>query len=48
MVPDFPGLGGLHVGDSSLLKVNVEAQEMVVIHGFQFDGIAEKLWWMSV
>ena len=43
VVPDFPGLGRLHVGDSSLLKVNVEAQESEVIHSFQFDGIAEKV-----
>ena len=43
MVPDFPGLGGLHVGDGALLEVNVEAQKVEVIHRFQFDGIAEKV-----
>ena len=43
MVPDFPGLGRLHVGDGALLEVNVEAQKVKVIHRFQFDGIAEKI-----
>ena len=43
MVPDLPGLGGLHVGDGSLLEVDLEAQKVKVIHRFQFDGIAEKV-----
>ena len=43
VVPDFPGLGGLNVGDGSLWVVNVEAQEVKVIHCFQFHWIAEKV-----
>ena len=43
MVPDFPGLGGLYVGDGALLEVNVEPQEVEVFHRLQFDGIAEKV-----
>ena len=43
MVPDFSGLGGLDVGDSSLCEVNVEAQEVEVIHCFKFDWVAEKV-----
>ena len=43
MVPDFPGLGGLYVGDGTLLEVNVEPQEVEVLHCLQFDGIAEKV-----
>ena len=43
MVPDFPGLGGLYVGDGTLLEVNVEPQEVEVLHRLQFDGIAEKV-----
>ena len=43
MVPDFPGLGGLYVGDGALLEVNVETQKVKVIHRLQFDGIAEEV-----
>ena len=43
MVPDFPGLCGLDVGDGSLWEVNVEAQEVKVVHCFQFDWITEKV-----
>ena len=43
MVPDFPGLGGLYVGDGALLEVNVEPQKVEVFHRLQFDGIAEKV-----
>ena len=43
MVPDFPGLSGLDVGDGSLWEVNVEAQEVKVVHCFKFDRIAEKV-----
>ena len=38
-----PGLGGLDVGDGALEEVNVEAQEVEVIHCFKFDGVAEKV-----
>ena len=43
MVPDFPGLCGLHVCDGSLLEVNGEAEEMKIIHGFKLDRVAEKV-----
>ena len=40
---DLPGLSGLNVGYGALEKVDVEAQEMHVIHCFKFEGIAEKV-----
>ena len=43
MVPDFPGLCGLDVGDGPLWEDNVEAQEVKIVHGLQFDWIAEKV-----
>ena len=43
VVPDFPGLGGLYVGDGTLLEVDVETEEVEVVHRLQFDGIAEKV-----
>ena len=43
MVPDLPGLGGLDVGDGALLEVDVEPQEMEVVHRLQFDWVAEKV-----
>ena len=33
----------MNVGDCALEKVDVEAQEVHVIHGFKFDWIAEKV-----
>ena len=42
-IPDFPGLGRLDVGDCALWEVNVEAQEVKVIHCFQLDGIAKEV-----
>ena len=43
MVPDFPGLCGLDVGDGTLLEVDVEPQKVEVVHRLQFDGVAEKV-----
>ena len=43
MVPDFPGLGGLYVGDGTLLEVDVETQKVEVVYRLQFDGIAEEV-----
>ena len=43
MVPDFPGLCRLNVGDGSLWKVNVEAQEVKVVDRFKFDWVTEKV-----
>ena len=43
MVPDFPGLCRLNVGDGSLWKVNVKAQEVKVVDWFKFDWVTEKV-----
>ena len=43
MVPDFPGLGGLNVGDGALWEVDVEAQEVEVVNWFQFDWVTKEV-----
>ena len=40
---DFPTLGGLYVADGALMEINVETQEVKVIHCFKLDGVAEKV-----
>ena len=42
-IPDFPGLGRLHVGDGALLEVDIETQEMEVVHRFEFHWVAEEV-----
>ena len=36
-------MGGLHVGDGALWEVDVETQEMEVVHRFEFHWVAKEV-----